>query len=135
MEDKIKIIGESLYRFQSAINESGATLEDYIVDNYSGKWVSDELYNVMAIRTSFVNSMNQFLVKEGLFNLEKVMLSDYTMYRLWVSPMQPIVFGITVTSPVGEVKQWIYPNAIPNYSGEPEAVNINEFNLFMETVE
>ncbi len=78
MEEKIKIIGESLYRFQAAINESGETLEDYIAENYSGKWISDELYNVMAIRTTFVNSMNQFLVKEGLFNLEKVMLSIIT---------------------------------------------------------
>jgi aspartyl/asparaginyl-tRNA synthetase len=78
MEDKIKIIAESLYRFQSAINESGTTLEDFITENYSGKWISDNLYNVMAIRTTFVNSMNQFLVKEGLFNLEKVMLSIIT---------------------------------------------------------
>jgi aspartyl/asparaginyl-tRNA synthetase len=78
MEDKIKIIGESLYRFQAAVNESGTTLEDFITENYSGKWLSDDLYNVMAIRTTFVNSMNQFLVKEGLFNLEKVMLSIIT---------------------------------------------------------
>ncbi|MFH0974349.1 MAG: amino acid--tRNA ligase-related protein [Spirochaetota bacterium] len=78
MEDKIKIIGESLYRFQAAINEGGETFEDYIKSNYSGKWISDDLYNAMAIRTTFVNSMNQFLVKEGLFNLEKVMLSIIT---------------------------------------------------------
>ncbi|MBN2040604.1 MAG: hypothetical protein JW864_11200 [Spirochaetes bacterium] len=78
MEDKIKVIGESLFRFQSAINEGGETMEDYIKANYSGKWISDELYNVIAIRTSFVNAMNQFLVKEGLFNLEKIMLSIIT---------------------------------------------------------
>jgi aspartyl/asparaginyl-tRNA synthetase len=78
MEDKIKVIGESLYRFQSAVNESGITLEDFITENYSGKWISDDLYNVMAVRTTFVNSMNQFLVEEGLFNLEKVMLSIIT---------------------------------------------------------
>ncbi|HOO71452.1 MAG TPA: hypothetical protein PK926_06795 [Spirochaetota bacterium] len=78
MEDNSKIIGESLYRFQAAINESGMTLEDFIRENYSGKWLSDDLYNAMAIRTTFVNSMNQFLVKEGLFNLEKVMLSIIT---------------------------------------------------------
>lgn len=78
MEDRIKSIGEDLYRFQAAINESGSTLEDYIDENYAGKWISDELYNVMAIRTTFVNSMNNFLQKEGLFNLEKVMLSIIT---------------------------------------------------------
>ena len=78
MEDKIKVIGESLFRFQSAINESGITFQDYINENYSDKWISDDLYNVMAIRTTFINSMNQYLVKKGLFNLEKVMLSLIT---------------------------------------------------------
>jgi aspartyl/asparaginyl-tRNA synthetase len=78
MEDNIKKIGESLYRFQSAINESGSTMEDYIREHYLNKWVSDEMYHVAAIRTSFVNAITQFLVSEGLFNLEKVMLSIIT---------------------------------------------------------
>ncbi len=78
MEDRIKSIGEDLYRFQCAVNESGSTLEDYIKENYAGKWLSDDIYNVMAIRTTFVNAMNQYLVKEGLFNLEKVMMSIIT---------------------------------------------------------
>jgi len=78
MEDNSKIIGESLYRFQSAISEGGECLEDFIKENYSNKWISDEMYNVAAIRTTFVNSMNQFLVNEGLFNLEKVMMSIIT---------------------------------------------------------
>jgi len=78
MEDNSKIIGESLYRFQSAINEGGSSFEEYLKESYSSKWVSDDLYNVMAIRTTFVNAMNQFLVDEGLFNLEKVMLSIIT---------------------------------------------------------
>jgi len=78
MEDNSKIIGESLYRFQSAINEDGTSLGEYILENYAGKWISDELYHVMAVRTTFVNAMNQFLVSEGLFNLEKVMMSIIT---------------------------------------------------------
>jgi aspartyl/asparaginyl-tRNA synthetase len=78
MEDNSKIIGESLFRFQAAINESGLTLEDFIRENYSQKWISDDLYNVMAVRTTLVNAMNRFLVEEGLFNLEKVMLSIIT---------------------------------------------------------
>ncbi|OHD64182.1 MAG: hypothetical protein A2176_00895 [Spirochaetes bacterium RBG_13_51_14] len=78
MEDNIKIIGESLYRFQSAINESGSTLEDYIREHYLNKWISDELYHASAIRTSFVNAVTRFLIAEGLFNLEKVMLSIIT---------------------------------------------------------
>jgi len=78
MEDNIKIIGESLYRFQSTINESGSTLEDYIREHYISKWMSDDMYHVAAIRTSFVNAITQFMVSEGLFNLEKVMLSLIT---------------------------------------------------------
>ncbi len=78
MEDTIKIIGESLYRFQSAINESGNTLEDFIRENYVKKWLSDELYHANAIRTTFVNSINSFLASEGLINIEKVMLSIIT---------------------------------------------------------
>jgi aspartyl/asparaginyl-tRNA synthetase len=78
MEENIKKIGESLYRFQSAINESGSTMEDYIREHYLNKWVSDEMYHIAAIRTSFVNAATQFMVREGLFNLEKVMLSIIT---------------------------------------------------------
>ena len=78
MEDTIKIIGESLYRFQSAINESGTTLEDYIREHYLNKWISDDMYHISAIRTTFVNAITQFMIAEGLFNLEKVMLSIIT---------------------------------------------------------
>ena len=78
MEDNMKIIGESLYNFQSALRENGSNLDEFIKENYSDKWTSETLYNIMAIRTSFVNSINQFFVNEGLFNLEKVMLSIIT---------------------------------------------------------
>ncbi len=78
MEDRIKMIGESLYRFQAAINEDGMTLEDFIRENYSNKWQSEDLYHAMAIRTTFVNSISNFLIREGLLNLEKVMLSIIT---------------------------------------------------------
>ncbi|MCK4795827.1 MAG: hypothetical protein KAT05_00525 [Spirochaetes bacterium] len=78
MEDNMKIIGESLYNFQSALNQNGSTLKEFIEENYSNKWLSEEMYHVMAIRTTFVNSINQFLVSEKLLNLEKVMLSIIT---------------------------------------------------------
>ncbi len=78
MEDNIKKIGESLYRFQSAINENGSSMEDYIRENYLDKWVSEDMYHVSAIRTSFVNAATQFMIHEGLLNLERVMLSIIT---------------------------------------------------------
>ncbi len=78
MEDNMKLIGESLYRFQSMINQSGISLDDFIRENYANKWLSDELYNMVAIKTTFVNSCLNFLYNEGLLNLEKVMLSIIT---------------------------------------------------------
>lgn len=78
MEDNIKKIGESLYRFQSAINESGSTMEDYIREHYLNKWISDDMYHATAIRTSFINAATRFMTDEGLFNLERVMLSIIT---------------------------------------------------------
>jgi len=78
MESNSKIIGENMYRFQSALAESGSSLEDFIRENYTRKWLSDELFHAAAVRTTFVHAINQFLVNEGLFNLEKVMLSIIT---------------------------------------------------------
>ncbi|MBN2532016.1 MAG: hypothetical protein JXB88_03945 [Spirochaetales bacterium] len=78
MEDYMKSIGDSLYNFQAALHESGLSFEDFMKNSYCNKWKSDTLYHVSAIRTTLVNSITQFLVKEGLFNLEKVMLSIIT---------------------------------------------------------
>src|SRR4030042_5212498 len=78
IEDSMKLIGESLYNFQSALNQNGTTLEEFIKENYSEKWLSDSIYDVMSIRTTLINSINNFLVNEKLFNIEKVMLSIIT---------------------------------------------------------
>ena len=78
MEDSAKKIGESLSNFQAALSQGGSSLEEYIEQNYVNKWISDEIYHALAIRTSFVQAVTNFLVKEGLFNLEKVMLSILT---------------------------------------------------------
>ena len=78
MENNMKSIGESLYNFQAALNQNNSNLEEFIKENYSDKWLSDIIFHVMSIRTTFVNSLNQFFVNEGLFNLEKVMLSIIT---------------------------------------------------------
>jgi aspartyl/asparaginyl-tRNA synthetase len=71
-------IGQSFYNFQSALNESGESLEGFVQKQYIDKWVSDELYHAMAIRTTFVNAMHNFLAEYGLFNMERVSLSPVT---------------------------------------------------------
>jgi aspartyl/asparaginyl-tRNA synthetase len=78
MEDSMKTIGESLSNFQAALKQSGSSLEEYIRDNYAQKWISDDIYHIMAIRTVFVQACTDFLAGEGLHNLEKVMLSILT---------------------------------------------------------
>ena len=71
-------IGESLMGFQSALKENGSSLENYIQDTYINKWMKDELYHAMAIRTTFVNAMQTFLANYGLLDMERVMLSPVT---------------------------------------------------------
>ena len=71
-------IGESLLGFQAALKENGSSLESYIKDTYIDKWMRDELYHAMAIRTTFVNAMHIFLANYGLLDMERVMLSPVT---------------------------------------------------------
>jgi aspartyl/asparaginyl-tRNA synthetase len=71
-------IGESISHFQSALIQNGDTLEKFIKQNYVNKWISDEIWNILSIRTTVINAMHSFLVNEGLFNLERVSLSPVT---------------------------------------------------------
>jgi aspartyl/asparaginyl-tRNA synthetase len=78
MEDSMKTIGESLDNFQAALNQSGSSLGEFIRKNYADKWLSDEILHAMAVRTTFVQEATEFLREEGLFNIERVMLSILT---------------------------------------------------------
>ncbi len=71
-------IGNSLQGFQAALKENGSSLEHYIKDTYMDKWMRDELYHAMAIRTTFVNAMQTFLADYGLLDMERVLLSPVT---------------------------------------------------------
>ena len=71
-------IGESLANFQAALEQSGDSLEAYIRRSYIDKWTGDDIYNVMAIRTTFVNTMHNYLTDYGLFNMERVSISPVT---------------------------------------------------------
>lgn len=71
-------IGESLSRFQAALLQSGTSMREFIQQNYVQKWQSDSLFHAMAIRTTFVNAMHNFLTNQGLLNMERVSLSPVT---------------------------------------------------------
>jgi len=77
-DDSMSVIGQSLFGIQSALKEAGGSFEEYLDKYYYNKWKSDTIYSAMAIRTTFVNAMQQFLADEGLFNLERVQMSPVT---------------------------------------------------------
>ncbi len=78
MLDYEEKISESLYNFQAALRENGQSLDDFIRQNYTSKWMGDNLYHALAIRTTFVNAMHNFLTNYGLLNMERVSLSPVT---------------------------------------------------------
>ena len=71
-------IGEDLFHFQASLVQSGTSLEEFIRDNYVEKWVNDSLFCAMNIRTTFVTAIHNFLVNEGLINIERVQMSPVT---------------------------------------------------------
>ncbi len=71
-------IGEDLFHFQASIGQSGSTFEEFVRDNYVSKWVNDDIYNAMSVRTTFVIAIHNYLAKEGLMNLERVQMSPVT---------------------------------------------------------
>ena len=77
-DEAMSIIGQNLFGFQAALEEAGSSLEEYLDKYYYDNWMGDTLYAAMAIRTTFVNAMHQFLADEGLFNLERVQMSPLT---------------------------------------------------------
>ena len=77
-DDTMSIIGQSLFGFQAALQQAGSNLETYLDKYYYDKWMGDTLYAAMAIRTTFVTAMHNFLADEGLLNLERVQMSPVT---------------------------------------------------------
>jgi aspartyl/asparaginyl-tRNA synthetase len=71
-------IGEDLFHFQATIEQAGSTFEDFVRDNYVSKWVNEDIFNAMSVRTTFVTAINNYLVDEGLLNLERVEMSPVT---------------------------------------------------------
>ncbi len=118
-------IGQSLFNFQAALMENGQNLQIFLQEQYVDKWMSDEMFHVLAIRTTMVQAMHNFFISKGLFNIEKVSLGpvtdplahdvehtptirykghEYTtthsmIYNKFLSCFNPMVKGIFVDSP------------------------------------
>ncbi len=77
-DERMVLIGQSLFGFQAALQQTGSSLQEYLEKYYYNKWTSDTLYAALSLRTTFVNAMQQFLVNEGLMNMERIQMSPVT---------------------------------------------------------
>lgn len=77
-DDRMVSIGQCLFGFQAALQQTGSSLQEYLEKYYYHKWIGDALYAGMSLRTTFVNALNQFLADEGLFNIERIQMSPVT---------------------------------------------------------
>jgi len=76
--DPYSLVGRQLGRFQRNLAAGGQGLSEYIERKYGAKWRSEALYHVHRVRTALVGGMTDFLIEEGLLNLERVSLSLVT---------------------------------------------------------
>ena len=74
----MSFINEDLFRFQAALAQAGSSFEEFIRDNYINKWLGENLFAAMSIRTTMVTAIHNFLVNEGLLNLERIQMSPLT---------------------------------------------------------
>lgn len=77
-DERMILIGQSLFGFQAALQQVGSSLQEYLEKYYYDKWTGDVLYSALALRTTFVGAMHQFLADEGLFNIERLQISPVT---------------------------------------------------------
>ena len=71
-------VGQSLFNYQAALTEAGGSLGEFIRKDYIDKWLGEDLYNALAIRTTFVNTLQTQLAAEGLLNIERISMSPVT---------------------------------------------------------
>jgi aspartyl/asparaginyl-tRNA synthetase len=76
--DPYTIVGQRLGRYQKDLAGRGSSLQQEIEDRYTSKWRSETLCHVLRIRTSLVSGMTDFLIEQGLLNLERVSISLVT---------------------------------------------------------
>jgi aspartyl/asparaginyl-tRNA synthetase len=71
-------IGNHLHRHQCRLADEGQSLDQDIDHRYLQKWKSETLYHVLRVRTALVSGMQDYLIQEGLLNLERVQMSLVT---------------------------------------------------------
>lgn len=118
-------IGEVFDEWQNRINAEGNSFASVLNAKYLEKWNSKALVDVMRIRTALVLGLQEFFVKKGLINIDRVSISPITdplchdvehvpviayqnvpyrtthsmIYSKFLACMNPQVKGIFVDSP------------------------------------
>ncbi len=123
--EKTDSIGAALAAWQQSLKAKGSSFGDALAENYLKKWRDPALADIMAIRTSFVLGMEEFLASRGLLNIDRVSMSPVTdplchdvehvpvihyqglpyrtthsmIYSKFLACMNPAVKGIFIDSP------------------------------------
>ena len=71
-------VGRRLSSYQDDLAGRGTSLGEDIERRYLGKWRSESLCHVLRVRTALVAGMQEWLVDQGLLNLERVSMSLLT---------------------------------------------------------
>lgn len=76
--DTYQQVGRRLNDYQNDLDGRGTNLAAEIERRYLGKWRSEALCHVLRVRTALVAGMQEWLVDQGLLNLERVSMSLLT---------------------------------------------------------
>ena len=72
------LVGQRLERYQQRLKSKGTSLKREVDERYLSKWRSEALYHVSCVRTALVGGMMDYLIEQGLLNLERVSVSLVT---------------------------------------------------------
>jgi aspartyl/asparaginyl-tRNA synthetase len=76
--DTYDLVGRRLHDYQTVLDDRGTNLAEEIERRYLSKWRSEALCHVLKVRTALVTGMQEWLVDQGLLNLERVSMSLLT---------------------------------------------------------
>ena len=123
-------IGEDLSSFQESLIQSRSTLDEFIKASYIDKWVSENLFSALSIRTRMVTAIHNFLVNEGLINLERVQISPVT------DPLAHYVEHVPIVqyrgTPYVTTHSMIYSKFLACYNPMIKGVFVDSSNIRLE---
>ncbi|HTL99241.1 MAG TPA: hypothetical protein VL181_10605 [Holophagaceae bacterium] len=71
-------VGRRLLRHQDQLGRRGLSLREEIETRYLKKWEGETLFHALSVRSALVSGMQDYLLRQGLLNLERVQMSLVT---------------------------------------------------------